>query len=232
MSTGNRNSKSDSSQSDGAYAHDGDWDDEEIPGYSDPLQSFNKAMFKVNDGAYKYGARPLAKFYKAIIPGFLRRGVKHVVHNASAPGRIVNSVLQGKGHRAGRETARFLYNSTAGMAGVWDPARKYSKLSNIPVEDTDQTLAAWGLKKGSYLYLPLLGPTTIRGVFGTIGDAFLYPLTYIDPKEAAYSVYALEKTNDFSFSLGEYEAIMDASLDPYTAIKDAYYQHRVKMEEE
>ena len=60
----------------------------------------------------------------------------------------------------------------------------------------------------------------------------MYPLTYIEPSEAALSVYGLERTSDFSFQLGNYEALIDSSLDPYTAVKDAYYQYRVKLEKE
>ena len=189
-------------------------------------------MFKVNDGVYRYGARPVAKFYKAIVPGFFRKRLKNIFDNAHAPARIINSALQGKGERAKRESIRFLYNTTAGLGGFWDPAKKYPLISNISREDTDQTFAAWGINRGFYLYLPLLGPTSARGVFGTIGDTLMYPLTYIEPSEAALSVYGLERTSDFSFQLGNYEALIDSSLDPYTAVKDAYYQYRVKLEKE
>ena len=88
---------------DDPYAIDEDWGDADLKTYSDPLKKFNKAMFKVNDGAYRYGARPLAKFYQAIIPKFLRKRVKNVFENAHAPGRIINAALQGKGDRAGRD---------------------------------------------------------------------------------------------------------------------------------
>jgi len=223
---------SQASKTNDSYAIDEDWNDDDLKTYSDPLQPFNKAMFKVNDGVYRYGARPIAKFYKVIIPKFLRKRVKNVFDNAHAPGRIINSALQGKGDRAGRETFRFLFNTTVGFGGIWDPAKKYPKISNIPEEDTDQTFAAWGVGKGFYLYLPLLGPTSVRGAFGSVADAFMYPLSYIEPTEAAISVTGLEALNDTSFRLGQYEALIDSSLDPYTAVKDAYYQYRVKMEKE
>jgi len=212
------------------YAIDEDWDDDDLQTYSDPLESFNKTMFKVNDGVYRYGARPITKFYRAIIPRFFRKRVKNVIDNAHAPGRIINAGLQGKGDKAKRETIRFLYNSTAGLGGFWDPASKYPMISDIPGEDTDQTFAAWGIDKGFYLYLPLIGPTSARGVFGRIADTLMYPFTYIEPTEASLGVYGLEQGNNLSFQLDQYEALIDSSLDPYTAIKDAYYQYRVNME--
>lgn len=232
-SVGNKDHTASQSHSENdPYAIDEDWDEDDLQTYSDPLQPLNKAMFELNDGVYRYGARPLAKFYKAIIPGFLRRSVKNVFDNAHAPVRIINSALQGKGDRAGRETVRFLYNTTAGIGGIWDPAKRYPKLTNIPEEDTDQTFAAWGVGKGYYLFVPLLGPTSVRGIFGTVADTFMYPFSYIEPTEVSIGVTAYEKMNDLSFQLGQYESLIDSSFDPYTAVKDAYYQYRVNMEKE
>jgi phospholipid-binding lipoprotein MlaA len=38
-----------------------------------------------------------------------------------------------------------------------------------------------------------------------------------------------EAVNDTTFRIGDYEAIKDASLDPYVAIRNGYIQNREKL---
>jgi phospholipid-binding lipoprotein MlaA len=42
----------------------------------------------------------------------------------------------------------------------------------------------------------------------------------------------LDKVNETSLAIGEYEDFKKSALDPYVALKDAYYQyrqHKIKM---
>jgi len=198
---------------------------------SDPIAPLNRAIFYFNDKLYFWVLKPVARGYRYLIPTPVRIAVKSFFYNLTTPVRVVNCVLQGKLSSAGRELTRFVVNSTVGMLGFVDLAQNYPQLS-VKEEDFGQTFGTYGIGNGFYVVWPILGPSTLRDSVGMIGDRFLNPVTYVQPIEAAIGVAAYEKVNDTSFRIGDYEAIKDASLDPYAAIRDAYIQHRRKKTEE
>ena len=128
---------------------------------------------------------------------------------------------------AGNETIRFLLNSTLGMAGLLDPARK-----ELHIEKTDadlgQTFGIWGVKPVFYLHWPIIGPSSLRDTAGYVGDLFLDPRTYLLTNYPAIDAgqWCLDKINETSLTLGDYEALKKAALDPYIAVREAYAQHQ------
>lgn len=60
-----------------------------------------------------------------------------------------------------------------------------------------------------------------------VGDLFLHPLTYINPRYAGTAAKGYGKVNDTSFKIGDYESLKEAAIDPYVAIRDAYVQYRM-----
>jgi phospholipid-binding lipoprotein MlaA len=128
---------------------------------------------------------------------------------------------------AASEMCRFVYDTTFGILGFWDPAKDYPHL-NPPEEDFGQTLGLFGVGNGIYLVLPFLGPSTLRDTVGLGGDSLLTPMTYIDPAVLAWSLKAEESVNDLSFRIGQYEEMKDAAIEPYASFKDGYIQYRNK----
>jgi phospholipid-binding lipoprotein MlaA len=61
-----------------------------------------------------------------------------------------------------------------------------------------------------------------------VGDWFLNPVNYIDPKEASWAVWSFDKVNQTSYRIGDYEALKKAAIDPYVALRDVYIQFRIK----
>ena len=114
------------------------------------------------------------------------------------------------------------------------PARKplHYRLPEPSAEDTGQTLGKWGLGPGFYIVWPVLGPSSLRDSVGKVGDYFLDPVNYVDPHTLATGLKVEEKVNSVSLRLGEYEDLKEASLDPYVAFKNAYYQYRQKLLQE
>jgi phospholipid-binding lipoprotein MlaA len=98
----------------------------------------------------------------------LRKGVSNFFSNLGEIPTLANSLLQLKGHRAMETTARILFNTTFGFAGVWDPATKMGLAKNN--EDFGQTLGYYGVPHGPYLMLPLLGPSNVRDTGGLVAD--------------------------------------------------------------
>lgn len=196
----------------------------------DPLQKFNRGIWAVNQGADKVVIKPAAQVYRAVAPRPVRQGVSNIFANLSEPWSFVNNAFQGKPDRAGRNAARFLLNSTIGIAGLWDPA---SKLGIRPApEDLGQTLAVWGVNGGPYLVLPLLGPSTLRDGVGSGVAMYADPVKYairqadinVWYKRGYLAAYVISTRSDLIESGGD--AFLQSSLDPYAAARSAYLQIR------
>jgi len=192
---------------------------------ADPIYYFNYAMYTINDRLYFYALKPLASGYKAIVPAPARRGVRNFFHNLLFPVRFVNNLLQGKLHQASDEIGIFIVNTTAGVAGFNQVAQKHLNLQTN-TEDLGQTLGTYHITEGFYLFLPFFGPSTLRDTLGRAGDYFITPLNYVEPWELEWGLGILDTVNRTSFRIGDYEDLKSASLDPYTAIKNAYIQNR------
>ena len=206
---------------------DGELDppDDEPVRISDPLRPLNRAMFHFNDKLYYWVLDPGAKAYKKCIPKPARHGIRNFFNNLTTPVRFISCHLQGKHKSAGKELHRFAYNTTFGVLGFGDPAKDKLGLE-LTDEDLGQTMAKWGVGNGIYIVLPFFGPSTARDTVGLVGGQFLNPVRYIDPTETSIAVSAAEYTNESSFHIGEYEAIVKGAYDPYIALQDAYLQYR------
>ena len=124
------------------------------------------------------------------------------------------------------EVARFALNSTVGILGLVDFAKDVLDLRSTK-EDTGQTLGHYGMGGIFYINWPILGPSNLRDSFGMVGDAYLHPFMYLDADwEVTVGAQVFEKVNHTALTLGDYELFMETALDPYSALKDAYQQHR------
>jgi phospholipid-binding lipoprotein MlaA len=202
-------------------------DEEGVP---DPLEPINRVFFKFNDKLYFWVLKPAATGYKTVVPEKARIGISNFFTNLAFPVRFVNCLFQGKLEGAGEELGSFLLNSIAGMGGFVDIAgaagvRKYD-------EDLDQSLAVLGFGPGFFINWPFFGPSTLRGAFGSAGDGFLSPVNYLDSSGARLAFYSSDVVNRTSFRIGDYESLKRAALDPYVALREAYYQNRLKKIEE
>jgi phospholipid-binding lipoprotein MlaA len=205
--------------------------EEEVVRVADPLSTWNRVMFHFNDKFYFWVLKPVARGYRAVVPRPVRSGVKNFFHNLITPIRMASCILQGKGNEASTEFARFMINSTVGVLGFGDPAKKWFKLDPSE-EDLGQTLATYGIGDGFFIVWPILGPSTVRDSVGMIGDWFLNPVSYVQPIEAYLGVRAVETVNETSFRIGDYETLKEAAIEPYAAFRDAYIQYRKKKVEE
>ena len=194
----------------------------------DPLVGWNRGVYTFNDKLYYWLVKPVAETYRKVLPRPARQGVRNFFHNLSVPIRFVNCLLQLKFQRANAELARFFFNSTRGVLGFGNPARHYPEL-NPPPEDTGQTLGYWGVGNGPYIVWPFLGPSTLRNSVGLVGDYLLNPISYSQSIFISVGVSAYVTVNQASLVIGEYEAIQEAAIDPYVAIREAYVDNREKM---
>ena len=192
---------------------------------ADPLEPFNRAMFKLNDKFYFYVAKPVARGLRRILPKPVRVSVANFFFNLTTPVRLVNSVLQGKMHDALNEFGRFMINTTAGIGGLFDPAKKYAGL-NRKDEDLGQTLGVYGLGHGFYLFIPGIGPSSLRDGIGMLGDLRPDPRIFIADGRLKIGIFVIDEINGLSLDKDTYESIKRESLDPYLTIREAYVQFR------
>ena len=87
-------------------------------------------------------------------------------------------------------------------------------------------MGAYGIGNGFFIVWPFIGPSTLRDTVGFVGDGFLNPISYVDPAEASIAIRFYDRVNETSFRIGEYEAIKEAAIDPYDAIRNGYIQFR------
>jgi phospholipid-binding lipoprotein MlaA len=196
-------------------------------GIHDPLESMNRVFFEFNDKLYFWFLKPVSRGYEKVVPWEIRTCTQNFFRNLLMPVRAVNCLLQGKMDGLGNELLRFVINTTAGFGGLADPATAINIMPRD--EDLGQTLGAAGVGHGIFIMWPVLGPSSIRDTVGMAGDGFLSVLSYY-PDEFKYKlgVRGLEKVNDTSFKIGDYESLKDAAFDPYSALRDAYFQIREK----
>ncbi|WP_051284206.1 MlaA family lipoprotein [Desulforegula conservatrix] len=194
---------------------------------NDPIEFFNRPMFIFNDKMYFWLLKPVAQGYKFITPDFFRAGVRNFFRNFSTPGRFLGCVMQGKGKEAEAELARFLVNSTFGLAGLFD-LTAHVKEMNPPAEDPGQALGSYGIGNGFYIVWPFLGPSTLRDTTGGLISYGVDPTVYLSEAPAGLfiSMKGLDTINATSDRIGDYETIKEAAFDPYVMIRDGYIQRR------
>jgi phospholipid-binding lipoprotein MlaA len=193
------------------------------PDPRDPWERFNRSAFAFNDALDRAIAKPVAKAYVKVTPRFIRTGVSNVLSNLSTVSTIVNDTLQGKIGQAGRDSARFLLNSTVGIGGLLDPATAAGLENND--EDFGQTLGKWGVNPGPYLMLPFLGPSTLRDSFARLADQFTYPVNYLEDDSTRYIIRAVDLL-DLRAGLLDLDAQLERSYDRYAFVRNAWLQRR------
>ena len=198
---------------------------------ADPIRPWNNAMYHFNDKLYFWVLKPASKGYSAVIPEDMRIAVSNFFKNVTTPVRFVSSILQLKIGEAGNELLRFVYNSTAGVCGLADAAKADFGVPRKE-EDLGQALGSYGIGHGFYIVWPFFGPSSFRDTVGLIGDAFLDPVTYVNPLEASVGITAYDEVNTVSLHIGDYEDLKKSAVDPYISIRDAYLQYRKKKVEE
>jgi phospholipid-binding lipoprotein MlaA len=191
----------------------------------DKIEGFNRGVYKFNDGFYRVVLRPVSKGYTTVVPRPVRRGIGHFFHNLGFPTRFVGNVLEGHFGGAAVETGRFLVNTVTSL-GFAATADQYPDLRERP-SDLGLAFGSWGIGHGTYLVLPLLGPSSIRdGVGLGITGFFLDPVHYIRHWEYRYGASALMIVNESPDQLRAYDQLQAAAIDPYVALRDAYASER------
>ena len=198
-----------------------------VPG--DPLQELNFATFQVTQAVDEAVVRPAAMAYSRIVPEPVRLGIRNFLDHLYQPVVFVNFLLQHKVGKAVETFGRFVINTTIGIVGVFDIAkRKPFKLPNRKNGFAD-TMGFYGVKSGPFLFLPIVGPTTARDLVGLFLDRLLVPLAAGRPfNKPAFAIPAgvlgqLDQRDQFDEEL---EARKGDARGFYSATREEYLKDR------
>ena len=191
----------------------------------DPLEGFNRTMFRVFQKLDKAILRPLAMGYKHIVPRVFRSAARHVLSNIGEPVVFLNDMLQLRPGRALRTFGRFAINTTLGVGGLIDVATP-EKLPHRP-NGLGDTLGYYGVKPGPYIFIPFLGPSSLRDLAGGTGDGLVLPtvvgspFTRTDYRIATTVVGGLDARAEND---DELRSLNETALDPYATLRSVYLQ--------
>jgi phospholipid-binding lipoprotein MlaA len=194
------------------------------PNPRDPYEGFNRAMFTFNDQVDQVALKPAATVYRTVLPGFVQTGVSNFFGNLADVWTAVNNLLQGKGEAGMSDVTRVAINSTFGLVGLLDIASE----AGLPKhnEDFGQTLGTWGVPSGSYLVLPLLGPSTVRDTAALPLDINGDPWSYKEPAAPRNFGIAVRVIDQRANLLDASSLLEDAALDRYEFVRDGFLQRR------
>lgn len=191
----------------------------------DPIEGVNRKVLGANDWLDRRVFRPVARAYGFITPDFLEQGIRNIFRNLREPATVGNRVLQGEFKMAGKTGARFLLNTTIGVAGFVDFADQIGL--EREVADFGQTLYTYGVSAGPYLVLPLMGPTTTRDGFGQLVDRAADPATWVSlgagPTVAVSGLDGVSLREEVGDTVDQ---LRSTSIDWYSTLRSAYYQDR------
>ncbi|SFE30318.1 VacJ family lipoprotein [Nitrosomonas sp. Nm166] len=193
----------------------------------DPHEKVNRAAYDFTDRVDRAIFEPIANVYIDYVPNAAQRSIGNFYDNLSYPNVVLNSFLQGKVKQGLQDTLRFAVNSSIGLFGLFDMATHMGLEKHD--EDFGQTLGVWGINPGSYLFIPLLGPSSQRDVTNipvglltnvlfyagiAVGTSFAAPLTILGAIDKRARLIGPMRIRD------------EAALDPYLFVREASMQQR------
>ena len=194
---------------------------------NDPLEGVNRVSFDATLALDRAILRPTALAYRTVFPAFMRDSLRNFLNNLGSPVILANDVLQGEITRAGDTLIRVGVNSTLGLGGLVDVAKRWGYMRHS--EDFGQTLAVYGVGEGPYLFVPLLGPGNPRDVLGWIVDLAFDPLTYAQWREKflwQFGRAGVDLIDLRARNIETLDEIEKTSLDYYASVRSLYRQSR------
>ena len=198
------------------------------PPKEDPIERINAESYRITQEVDQIFVEPIAYAYRDGLPGPLRDGLGNVVRNLGEPGNALNYLLQFKVGKAAETLGRFAINSTLGVGGLFDFAKRPAFKLPYRRNGFGNTMGFYGVDAGPYLYLPFTGATSLRDVIGSGLDQLLLPVAVGEPfNTLEYAVpYFIINSLDARLEVDEELRQIRASDDPYALRRDTYLDRR------
>lgn len=196
---------------------------------ADPLMELNADAFDVVQDVDQAVVEPVAMAYKKAVPEPIRDGLRNFLRNLGEPVVFFNYLLQLKPGKAAETLGRFAINTTIGIGGLFDAAKKPPFYLPHRSNGFANTFGYYGIEPGPFLFLPLAGPTTVRDLVGGGLNLLFLPTIIGKPfTERALTVpigilSALDKRIEFDDQIN---AVRSGKADPYTTAREFYLNQR------
>jgi len=194
---------------------------------NDPFERVNRRGFAIQMALTRRGIGIFGAIYHALTPGPIGKAFHNILVNLGEPVVVFNDMLQLRPARAGAAAVRFVANSTVGIGGMIDVTGK-TGLPHRPSSFGD-TLARYGVGPGPYLFIPVIGPSTVRDLFGNVVDGVVDPLhfaVYPYRQQVSVSVAVVGGLDQLVSSAPDLRALLSDAADPYATLRSTYLQHR------
>ncbi len=198
------------------------------PPRSDPVEAINEESYRVTQAVDEALVEPVAYAYRDGLPEPVRDGLGNVVRNLGEPSVALNFLLQGKVGKAFETLGRMAINSTIGVGGLFDVAKKPGIGLPYRRNGFANTLGYYGVGPGPYLYLPVTGATSVRDLAGSTLDQLLLPVAVGKPfnRPAYAATYFVVNGLDQRVEFDREIASIRASDDPYRLRRETYLAQR------
>lgn len=198
------------------------------PPPGDPLERVNEQSFKAVQAVDSAVIEPVAKAYNKGLPRPVRQGLRNFFSNLSEPVVFVAFLLELKPGKAMETVGRFAINTTVGVGGVMDIAKRKPFYLPYRPNGLANVLGYYGVGPGPYMYLPIIGPTTLRDLIGDTVDNLASPALLGKPFTKPVVAIPMIVLNQ----LGE-RAAFDEEINkirkedrPYAAYRELYLRQR------
>jgi phospholipid-binding lipoprotein MlaA len=190
----------------------------------DPFEPWNRAMYDVHQVVDGKIVKPVAQAYVDYTPKPIQQTIRNFFGNIEDVFSALTALMSGKLDRAGNDMGRVIINTLFGIGGLIDVASD----GGIPKGDWDFGLAfgTWGFQQGPYLFVPLIGPTTVRDGTGLAIRIYFAPVGYLSDVPTRNVLYGIGALDERAEALSAESMIDQAALDRYTFIRRAYLQRR------
>jgi len=193
----------------------------------DPWEHVNRKAYALQNTLDHYFFGPAADLFKHLSPGPIGHGIHNFIVNLSEPNAFVNDVLQLRLKRAAIPAGRFVTNTTIGLLGLFDVA------DGLGMHHHDNefgvTMGRYGIGPGPYMFVPMIGPTTVRDVIGSGIDALIDPIhwaSYANRPELSIARAVVAGLDLRVSTEAQLKALLSDATDPYATLRSVYLQNK------
>ena len=193
----------------------------------DPWERVNRRIYAFNETLDRILIRPLSKLTSGLTPGPIGKMIRNFLVNLNEPVVIANDLLQIRPGPAVRSAFRLVINTTIGGLGAVDVAKALG--DPMHANGFGDTLGRWGVHPGPYLIVPVMGPFTVRDLFGTLVDDATLPfqsVNYPYRTEVDVTVNIIGGLNQRDEVASDLDTLLEGAADPYATLRSSYLQAR------
>ena len=194
----------------------------------DPLEPYNRFMYRINDGIDRTVMVPVARGYQKVTPKPVQSGVTNFFDNLRDVVSIGSNLLRLDIEKASTDLVRVGINTTFGLGGLINIADAAQMPNNK--NSLGDTFATWGWKNSNYFVYPLTGPSTVRDAVGdTVTRVYSVEGALIDSDGWNWALTALKGVDKRAQLLVYTDGLDMAAVDRYAYTRDVFMNMRANQ---